>query len=79
MNFRKLTPLAGLVALALVAGGNHADAATANDSGPGTARPIERTVTGAGIGVQAGRPAGRRRHRRCRPPTARPAARRWAR
>ena len=37
MNLRKLTPLAGLVALALVAGGNRADAATATDSGPGSA------------------------------------------
>ena len=66
MKFCKPTPLAALVVLAFVAG--HGVAATANDGGPGTgssapgtARPIERplmrTVTGSGIGVQAGRPA----------------------
>ena len=47
MKFRTLTPLAGLVALALVAGADRTDAATANDSGPGP----------AGTGIQAGRPA----------------------
>ena len=45
MKFRKLTPLAGLVALALVAGADRAEAVTPNDPGP------------AGTGVQAGRPA----------------------
>ena len=68
MQFRKLTPLAVLIALAFGAGADRAEAAAANDgapgaasSSPGTARPIERplvrTVTGGGIGVQAGRPA----------------------
>ena len=68
MNFSNLTPLAALAALAFVASAGDGVAATANDGGPGTgssapgtARPIERplvrTVTGGGIGVQAGRPA----------------------
>ena len=53
MKFRKLTPLAGLVALALVAGAGRTEAAAANDSSPGRA--------GIGIDAPDHRPRGQRR------------------